>query len=91
MAVIVKGDDKCIIVATFYGFSGANSDQVLFCDNERLIAAAILRMASFRGAPYHIMGDFSVIIHNSDFYDRAAASKIVIDLPKAFTPSEKDT
>ena len=50
---------RYVIIANFYGISASFSCEALARCDERLIAAAVCRAASFISTPYFVMGDFN--------------------------------
>ena len=87
--VLVPIDDgkKHIVVAGFYGISGASNDASQYKLKEQLIQWAILRMLSFSNTPYVIAGDFNIDPEASEVIQQAIADGKVVD---TFQEWEKD-
>ena len=86
----VGDGSSSIMVATLYGISGANQSQQKYNDNEVLIAAALVRMLSFGSTPYYLTGDMNVIISKSSSIQKFIQAGLVVDLPRAWTPTEEE-
>ena len=84
--VRVGKGDRHILVAGFYGISGASLDGPKHIANERLIGYAIKRMMGFRHTPYFLAGDFNVDPASSETIQRAIDEQEVIDVFAARAP-----
>ena len=72
--------DKFVIVANFYGMSSASGSVPIYNSNERLIAAAVVRMLQFPHVPYFIMGDFNINPQCSRVISKMVSNGIVHDV-----------
>jgi hypothetical protein len=82
MEVVVPVSDgrKQIINATLYGISGSNSDNAKFDENERLIAAALIRMNHYKDIAYFICTDINVEPTSSVVLMKAREAGLVYDI-----------
>ena len=78
------------MVATLYELSGANQSQQKYNNNETLIAAALVRMLSFANIPYYLTEYVSVIISKPSAIQKFIQAGLVVDLPRAGTPTEEE-
>ena len=76
----VGNGEKQIVNATLYGISGANSDNAKFEENERLVAAALIRMNMFKDVPYYLCTDINVEPTNSNVLTKAREACIAYDI-----------
>jgi exonuclease III len=83
--MIPVGDgSKQIIVATLYGISGANTDNPKYEENERLIAAALIRMNTYKDIAYYICTDINVEPSRSEVLTKAREACLAYDLVAVF-------
>ena len=76
----IGNGDQHIIVAGFYGVSGASSDAPKKRANERLLSAAIKRAVQFKHTPYLIAGDLNVDPEQSDALCAAVDAGELVDV-----------
>jgi len=69
-----------IMIATLYGISGASGNQADYEDNERLIMAALVRMASMGDVPYYICTDANINPANSQVIQKAIEAQVAYDI-----------
>ena len=69
-----------IIVASSYGISGASTDQSEYEENDRIVMAAMLRMAQMGPVPYFIGTDVNIDPSKSEAIQTAREAKIVCDI-----------
>ena len=73
-------DGKQIIVASLYGLSGASADATDYISNEKLIAAAIMRMRQIGNVPYFFAGDFNIDPACSKIMQTAIEAELITDI-----------
>ena len=80
--VIPCGDGThYIVVAAFYGISGASADPPLARLNERLIKMALFRASEFTSTPYFLCGDLNIDPAASMACRAAFESGVLADIP----------
>ena len=83
--MIPVGDgSKQIIVAILYGISGANTDNPKYEENERLIAAALIRMNTYKDIAYYICTDINVEPSKSEVLTKAREAGLAYDIVADF-------
>jgi hypothetical protein len=66
-----------IIVASLYGIAGASANQSEYDENERMIMAAMLRMAQMGTVPYFIGSDVNIDAAKSEAIQKSREAKLV--------------
>ena len=67
-------------VASLYGVSGSSTDKSKKDETEKLLAAAILRAASFKDVPYLIGSDLNCNPASSDVLNKAIEKEAMYDI-----------
>jgi len=78
--VPVNDGRKQMIIASLYGVSGANSDNSKHDENERLVAAALVRMDFYKDFAYYICADMNVDPLTSAVLTKAREAGIGYDI-----------
>ena len=71
---------KGAITASFYGIAGASANVTDYDANERLIAAALLRMRSMKDIPYFLGADLNIDPQKSTVIQSSIADGAIFDL-----------
>ena len=84
--VPITGGAKILTVASFYGISGASSDDRKKALNENLITAAVKRALLAGNEPYLLCGDFNIEPEASPAIAAAVELGLIIDIGHEWAP-----
>ena len=87
--VPVQDGSTFIIVAGYYGYSGASNEGGLYMDNERILATALARLAQFIDTPYFLVGDFNIVHEDSQVISASTKSGAVFDLAREWAADHR--
>ncbi len=67
-------------MASLYGYSGASADTHDHTDNEKLVAAAIVRIKQMKGVPYYLCIDLNINPACSKTVQLAIEAQVINDI-----------